>query len=130
MAHARSYAQPKKHGKQMYGSGGTRAGHSLVWDLLRSIFLNTHGSRVAMEPCARSTRYIPAAQRGTSLLRNAVPIVATALLVVLAYIPSLIARLADPPFAPLAVRLPYESVILAGNLAAGILPAPIGSFNL
>ena len=69
-------------------------------------------------------------QRGTSLLRNAVPIVATALMVVLAYIPSLIARVADPPFAPLAVRLPYESVILAGNLAAGILPAPIGSFNL
>lgn len=69
-------------------------------------------------------------QRGTSLLRNAVPIVATASLVVLAYIPALIARVADPPFAPLAVRLPYESVIFAGNLAAGILPAPIGSFNL
>ncbi|MDA9227360.1 hypothetical protein N9P34_02255, partial [Actinomycetota bacterium] len=69
-------------------------------------------------------------QRGTSPLRNAVPIVATASLVVLAYIPALIARVADPPFAPLAVRLPYESVIFAGNLAAGILPAPIGSFNL
>ena len=65
-------------------------------------------------------------QRGTALIRNAIPIVATASLVVLAYIPALMARVMDPPFAPLAVRLPYESVIFAGNLAAGILPAPIG----
>lgn len=65
-------------------------------------------------------------QRGAALIRNAIPLFATASLIVLAYIPALIARIADPPFAPLAVRLPYESVIFAGNLAAGILPAPIG----
>lgn len=65
-------------------------------------------------------------QRGGALVRNAIPLIAIASLIVLAYIPALIARIADPPFAPLAVRLPYESVIFAGNLAAGILPAPIG----
>ena len=65
-------------------------------------------------------------QRGTALIRNAIPLIAVASLIVLAYIPALIARVTDPPFAPLAVRLPYESVIFAGNIAAGILPAPIG----
>ncbi len=65
-------------------------------------------------------------QRGAALIRNAIPLLAIASLIVLAYIPALIARIADPPFAPLAVRLPYESVIFAGNLAAGVLPAPIG----
>jgi hypothetical protein len=65
-------------------------------------------------------------QRGAALIRNAIPILATASLIVLAYLPAVITRIADPPFAPLAVRLPYESVIFAGNLAAGIFPAPIG----
>ncbi len=65
-------------------------------------------------------------QRGAALIRNAIPILATASLIVLAYLPAVIARITDPPFAPLAVRLPYESVIFAGSLTAGILPAPIG----
>lgn len=68
-------------------------------------------------------------QRGAALLRNAVPIAATTSLIVIAYIPAVLARIADPPFAPLAVRLPYESVIFAGNVALGIFPAPIGFLN-
>jgi hypothetical protein len=40
-------------------------------------------------------------------------------------LPALITARTDPPFAILAERLPYESVIFAGNLVMAALPAPI-----
>jgi len=64
--------------------------------------------------------------RGKSLLALALPIVGLAVLIILGFIPALIALASNPPYAPLAVRLPYESVIFAGNLAIAVLIAPIG----
>lgn len=54
-----------------------------------------------------------------------VPPVATALLAVAGAIPALLAIRLAPPFAVLSERMPYESVIFAGNLAIAVLPAPI-----
>lgn len=64
--------------------------------------------------------------RGKCLIALAIPIVGVAVLVVIGFIPALIALASNSPFAPLAVRFPYESVIFAGNLAIAVLVAPIG----
>jgi len=61
---------------------------------------------------------------------SGIPIIATLVLVVVGFIPSLIALRADPPFATLGDRTPYESVIFAGILAMAILPAPISKLAI
>jgi hypothetical protein len=53
------------------------------------------------------------------------PPAATALLAGIGAAPALIAMRTTPPFTALAERMPYESVIFAGNLAMAVLPAPI-----
>lgn len=64
------------------------------------------------------------------LLLNAVPIFAVGILAVIGFIPALIALSADPPYASLGERTPYESVIFAGNLAMAILAAPMSRLAL
>jgi len=67
------------------------------------------------------------AQRDTwqQLVANAIPIVSLAALVIIGFIPGLIATINNPAFAILAERMPYESVIFAGILFAALVPAPI-----
>ena len=59
-----------------------------------------------------------------TLGREALPLVAIAFLAVAGVVPSLLTTRGDPPLAQLAERLPYESVIFAGNLAMALLPLP------
>ena len=61
----------------------------------------------------------------TDTLINLIPIVAVAVVAIAGFIPSLLALQADPPYASLGERLPYESVIFAGILAIAVLAAPI-----
>ena len=59
-----------------------------------------------------------------TLGREVLPFVAIGFLAVAGVVPSLLTTRGDPPLAQLAERLPYESVIFAGNLAMALLPLP------
>jgi len=59
------------------------------------------------------------------LALNVIPIAATALLVIVGFLPGLIATFINPPFAVLSERTPYESVMFAGFLISALIPAPI-----
>ena len=59
-----------------------------------------------------------------TLGREALPLVAIGFLAVAGVVPSLLTTRGDPPLAQLAERLPYESVIFAGNVAMALLPLP------
>lgn len=59
-----------------------------------------------------------------TLGREVLPLVAIGFLAVAGVVPSLLTTRGDPPLAQLAERLPYESVIFAGNLAMALLPLP------
>ena len=56
---------------------------------------------------------------------EAVPFVGIAVMAVIGFIPALMTLRADPPLASLGERLPYESVIFAGNLSMAVLPLPM-----
>jgi hypothetical protein len=53
------------------------------------------------------------------------PFVGIGILAVIGFIPSLLTLRHDPPLASLGERMPYESVIYAGNLAMALLPLPM-----
>ena len=72
----------------------------------------------------------PSRRINRELIKSAIPILGILLLAVVATVPSIIAGRVDPPFIPLAVRTPYESVIFAGILIMAILPAPISKLAL
>ena len=59
------------------------------------------------------------------LLRSGIPIIATFALVVIGFLPSMIARMSEPGVAQLGSRFSYESVTLAGSLSMLVLPAPV-----
>jgi hypothetical protein len=56
---------------------------------------------------------------------EALPFVGIGVLAIIGFLPGLLTNRADPPLALLSERLPYESVIFAGNLAMAILPLPM-----
>lgn len=58
------------------------------------------------------------------LLIDVMPFAGIAILAIVGFLPSILATRADPPLAQLSERLPYESVIFAGNLAVALLPMP------
>jgi len=55
---------------------------------------------------------------------DALPFALIALLAIVGFLPSILTTQSDPPLAVLSERLPYESVIFAGNLAVAVLPLP------
>ena len=59
------------------------------------------------------------------LITNLIPPASISALVLIGFLPGLIATRNDPPFTVLAERSPYESVIFAGIFIASLLPAPI-----
>ncbi len=59
-----------------------------------------------------------------NLVFDSLPFAAIGFLAVIGFLPSILATRADPPLAQLSERLPYESVIFAGNLAVALLPLP------
>ena len=63
--------------------------------------------------------------RVRQLLRSSIPIITTFTLVVIGFLPSLIARMSEPGVAQLGSRFSYESVTLAGSLSMLFLPAPV-----
>ena len=67
--------------------------------------------------------------RTKALAIGFIPILITGLLVIVGFLPGLLTTLNDPPYAQLSERLPYESVIFAGILAAALIPAPIFTFS-
>jgi len=62
-----------------------------------------------------------------NLAIDAIPFASIAILAIIGFLPSILATRADPPLAQLSERLPYESVIFAGNLAVALLPIPQSS---
>ena len=62
-----------------------------------------------------------------ALLVDAIPFASIGILAIIGFLPSILATRADPPLAQLSERLPYESVIFAGNLAVALLPLPQSS---
>ena len=58
------------------------------------------------------------------LLVDAIPFAAIGILAIIGFLPSILTTQGDPPLAQLSERLPYESVIFAGNLAVAVLPIP------
>ena len=64
--------------------------------------------------------------RGRAIAIDALPLIATALLAAIGFIPSILAR-GDAPLASLGERMPFESVTYAGNLAMAIAPLPQSS---
>lgn len=73
---------------------------------------------------------LPRSRARQQLLLNAIPILAVGILAVIGFIPALIALSADPPYASLGERTPFESVVFAGNLAMAILAAPMSRLAL
>ena len=61
------------------------------------------------------------------LLIDAVPFITIFALALIGFLPSILTTRTDPPLAQLSERLPYESVLFAGNLAVAILPIPESS---
>lgn len=61
------------------------------------------------------------------LLIDAIPFTAIGVLAIIGFLPSILTTQGDPPLAQLSERLPYESVIFAGNLAVAVLPIPQSS---
>ena len=61
------------------------------------------------------------------LFLDAIPLATIGILAIIGFIPSILATRSDPPLAQLSERLPYESVIFAGNLAVALLPLPQSS---
>lgn len=59
-----------------------------------------------------------------TLGREVLPFAGIGFLAVVGVLPSLLTTRGDPPLAQLAERLPYESVIFAGNVAMALLPLP------
>jgi hypothetical protein len=59
-----------------------------------------------------------------ALLLEAAPFAGIGVLAAVGFLPALLTLRADPPLASLGERLPYESVIFAGNLAMALLPLP------
>ena len=53
------------------------------------------------------------------------PFIGIGILAVIGFIPSILTLRHDPPLASLGERMPYESVIYAGNLAMALLPLPM-----
>ena len=68
---------------------------------------------------------IAQSDRWREVVFAAAPVVAVSVLAVLGFIPGLLTTLSAPLSAPLAERMPYESVTFAGNLAMALIPAPI-----
>ena len=60
-----------------------------------------------------------------TIVRTSIPIIATFALVVIGFVPSIVARLSEPGVAQLGARFSYESVTLAGSLSMLLLPAPV-----
>lgn len=73
--------------------------------------------------------------RFTALVTDAIPFAAIMFFSVIAFLPSILATRADPPLAQLSERLPFESVLFAGNFAVALLPIPqsqlpgMGAYN-
>ena len=63
--------------------------------------------------------------RAKDLLIATTPLVGILVFAVIGFLPGLLARSGDAPLAVLSERMPYESVLFAGILAAALLPAPI-----
>lgn len=63
--------------------------------------------------------------KATDLLIASTPLVGILVFAVIGFLPGLLARSGDAPLAVLSERMPYESVLFAGILAAALLPAPI-----
>ena len=61
------------------------------------------------------------------LLVDAIPFTAIGVLAIIGFLPSILTTRGDPPLAQLSERLPYESVLFAGNLAVAVLPLPQSS---
>ena len=59
------------------------------------------------------------------LAQNLIPPAMVSVLVIIGFLPGLLATRNDPPFAVLAERMPYESVLFAGIFIASLLPAPV-----
>ena len=70
-----------------------------------------------------------------AIATETIPFAAITVLSVIGFLPSVLTIRADPPMASLGERLPYESVIFAGNLAMALLPFPqsqipgLGAYN-
>jgi hypothetical protein len=62
--------------------------------------------------------------RWQSIALEAVPFAGIGFFAALGFIPALLTLRADPPLASLGERLPYESVVFAGNLAMALMPLP------
>jgi hypothetical protein len=61
------------------------------------------------------------------LVIEAVPFIGIGAVAAVGFIPALLTLRADPPLLSLGERLPYESVIFAGNLAVALLPIPLST---
>jgi hypothetical protein len=59
------------------------------------------------------------------LTRNLIPPATISVLVIIGFLPGLLATRNDQPFSVLAERMPYESVMFAGIFIAALIPAPI-----
>lgn len=55
---------------------------------------------------------------------DSLPFVAIIAFALIGFLPGILDTRADPPLAALSERLPYESVMFAGNLAVALLPLP------
>ena len=58
------------------------------------------------------------------LTRDVIPFAGIMVMSILGFLPSVLTTRGDPPLAQLSERLPYESVIFAGNVAMSVLPLP------
>lgn len=59
-----------------------------------------------------------------ALAREVIPFAGIMVMAILGFLPSVLTTRGDPPLAQLSERLPYESVIFAGNFAMSLLPLP------
>jgi len=59
-----------------------------------------------------------------ALGREVIPFAGIVVMAIVGFLPSVLTTRGDPPLAQLSERLPYESVMFAGNFAMALLPLP------
>ena len=115
----------------LLGPQASRARRIVNWALVGGLIVVTawsglyYAAFAAILGAAAVVWRIAQRDRWREVVLAAVPILIVGALAVLGFIPGLLTTLRAPLSAPLAERLPYESVIFAGNLAMAIIPAPI-----
>ena len=115
----------------LLGPQSTRARRIVNWALVAALIVISawsglyYAAFTAILGAAAIIWRIAQRDRWREVAIAAAPVVGVTALAVIGFLPGLLTTLRSPLSAPLAERMPIESVTFAGNLAMALVPAPI-----